>query len=261
MMYWFLQGKMCSERDIFFIIHQLRSLLLKAWPSPLENSYSLQQLWVDWAIDACVQTVMDSLLCKLPHPINATSVHQQRATISSPFLQAEDTLTVVTRIVKYFGFSRQLWVACCAIWHKTCLFACIVLDVIWKKSKRSNKKVWDVIWKSSKRSSKSVLDVIWKSSNRSSKKVLDVIWKNSKLSNKKVWYVIWKSSKRSNKKVWYVIWKNSKRSNKKVWDVIWKSSKRSGKSFLDVVWKSSKRSSKKVWDVMKEFHSVATRKS
>ena len=59
---------------------------------------------VDWAIDAGVQTVMDSLLCKLPHPINATSVHQQSATTSSPFLQTEDTLTVVRRIVKYFGF-------------------------------------------------------------------------------------------------------------------------------------------------------------
>ena len=184
MMYWFLQGKMCSERDVFYHSSAPQSfaqgvacdrqqvIFVIVLPSPLENSYSLQQLWVDWAIDACVQTVMDSLLCKLPHPINATSVHQQRATISSPFLQTEDTLTVATRIVKYFGFSRQLWVAWCAIWHKTCLFA---WDVIWKSSKRSNNKVWDVIWKSSKRSNKKVVDVVWKSSKRSNEKVWDVI--------------------------------------------------------------------------------------
>ena len=166
MMHWFLQGEMCSERDVFlsFIssavfcsrrgLWQTSSHFCHCFAIATAKLLLLAADLGDWAIDACVQTVMDSLLCKLPHPINATSVHQQRATISSPFLQAEDTLTVVTRIVKYFGFSRQLWVAWCAIWHKTCLFACIVLDVIWKNSKRSNKKVWYVIWKSSKRCSK-----------------------------------------------------------------------------------------------------------
>ena len=116
MMYWFLRRNMCSERDVFnhssapqsfaqgVACDRHQVILVIVLPSPLENSYSLQQLWVHWAIDGGVQTVMDSLLCKLPHPINATSVHQQSATTSSPFLQTEDTLTVVRRIVKYFGF-------------------------------------------------------------------------------------------------------------------------------------------------------------
>ena len=242
---------MCSKRDVFYHSSAPQSfaqcvacdrhqvILVSVFPSPLENSYSLQHLWVHWAIDAGVQTVMDSLLCKLPHPISATSVHQQRATIPSPFLQTEDTLTVVTRIVKYFGFSRQLWVALCDIWHKTCLLPALSLhrkvsDVIWKNSKRSNNKVLDVTWKNSKRSNNKVLDVTWKSSKRSNKKVLDVIWKNSKRSNNKVWDVTWKSSKRSNKKVLDVIRKSSKRSSKSVLDAFWKSSERSNKKFLDV---------------------------
>ena len=216
MMYWFLQGKMCSERDVFYHSSAPQSfaqgvacdrhqvIVVIVLPSPLENCYSLQQVWVDWAIDACVQTVMDSLLCKLPHPINATSVHQQRATISSPFLQTKDS--------PYCGYKNSE-----VLWFLETTLGSMVRHLTQDMSfglhclctrdspTRSNKKVWYVIWKSSKRSNKKVRDVIWKSSKRSNEKVLDVKKKNSKRSSKSVLDVAWKSSKRSSKKVWDVL--------------------------------------------------------
>ena len=218
MMYWFVQGKMCSECDVF-IIHQLRSLLLKAWPvtdiksflsffchrhwktltpcssfgltEPLMRVFKL--LWI-----ACFASFhIPSML-----PVCTNSVLPSRLF----FFKQKIPLLWLQRIVKYFGFSRQLWVAWCAIWHKTCLFA---WDVIWKSSKRSNNKVWDVIWKSSKRSNKKVVDVVWKSSKRSNEKVWDVKKNNiSKRSSKSVLDVVWKSSKHSSKKVWDVLRKS-----------------------------------------------------
>ena len=58
MMYWFLQPKMCSKRDVFYHSSAKQSfaqgvacdrhqiILVIVLPSPLENSYSLQQLWL-----------------------------------------------------------------------------------------------------------------------------------------------------------------------------------------------------------------------
>jgi hypothetical protein len=59
MMYWFLQGKMRSERDVFYHSSAPQSfaqgeacdrhqvIFVTVLPSPLEYSNCLQQLWVD----------------------------------------------------------------------------------------------------------------------------------------------------------------------------------------------------------------------
>ena len=125
-MYCFLQRKMCSECDVFSHSSAPRSfaqgvacdrhqvILVIVLPSPLKtlapcSSFGFTDQFIQvfkllWI--ACFASF---------HIPSMLPVRPQRATISSLFLQTEDTLTVVTRIVKYFGFSRQFWVAWCAI--------------------------------------------------------------------------------------------------------------------------------------------------
>ena len=45
-------------------------ILVTVMPTPLENPYPFQELGIDGAIDVCVPTVVDRLLCKSAHPVN-----------------------------------------------------------------------------------------------------------------------------------------------------------------------------------------------